>query len=103
MEGVSQERPVYGGEMKERADDVLRSADNGHKQGVTLRFVSGARQRWRAVAVVAADARQGRWCWRSSLTGYEASIRGDDTGAGEWKIALATTPPLMLAPLALSL
>lgn len=29
--------------------------------------------------------------------------QGDDTGAGEWKIALATTPPLMLALLALSL
>lgn len=34
MKGVSPERPVYGGEMEERADDVLRIADNGHKQGL---------------------------------------------------------------------
>lgn len=55
--------------MEERAD-VCLLADNGWSRGLLL--VSGARQRWRAVAVVAADARQGHLCSSRRLTGYEA-------------------------------
>lgn len=50
--------------------------DDGGTRGCN---VSGARQRWRAVAAVAADARQGKLEQAGPsrrLAGYEASIRG---------------------------
>jgi hypothetical protein len=81
-------------------------ADNGWNRGGWLLSLDSTQARasdgglWRSVA---ADARQGSWASRSSLTGCEASIRGGDTSAGEWKITALATPPLRVALLDLSL
>ncbi|OBT55049.1 hypothetical protein VE04_04078 [Pseudogymnoascus sp. 24MN13] len=75
-------------------------ADNGWNTGGWLLSLDSTQARasdgglWRSVA---ADARQGSWASRSSLTGCEASIRGGDTSAGEWKITALATQPLRVA------
>lgn len=50
---------------------IALADDNGRQGGHS---VSGARQRWRAVAVVAADARQGSWAGVDALMGTRPGV-----------------------------